>query len=262
MSEAALHIVVGHSAGGCLRQAVRQARLKAQVIAIGDDFSIGPIDPPDPKLRAAWAERELGFTPDEGSWVAKASTFSDSALSASGPRVIWVMRRAAHEYAGFLELLWRLGDEAVEVVDLTDVEIEWGNGTREPLRSTGELHPDRIRENALWNRATPLAPAVRARYREMWRKLRAENAPFRVVADQDLVSAPISFFDELLMSCAGTEWQKTAHVLGDAISKYDGSVGDLVLLGRVRSLVAAGSLEARGDLSATRSSELRLPPQG
>ena len=260
MSEATLHIVIGDSAGGSLRQALKAAGQKAQVIAICDDLSFGPIDPPNPELRATWAERELGFTNDEGRWLAEAAAFWASALSASGRRMIWVARRSAYEYAGFLELLWRLGDKPCEVVDLTDIEIDWRDGTRSPLRGTGELHADHIRENALWDRAAPLAPAARERYREMWRKLRAENAPFRIVADQDLVSAPISFFDELLLSCTGTEWQKTACVIGEAIAKYEASVGDLVLLGRIRALVAAGSLEARGDLSAMRSSELRLPP--
>jgi hypothetical protein len=30
------------------------------------------------------------------------------------------------EYAGFLEWLWRLGDEPCEVVDLTEVKISYG----------------------------------------------------------------------------------------------------------------------------------------
>jgi uncharacterized protein DUF3658/uncharacterized protein DUF1835 len=260
MSEATLHIVIGDSAAGSLRQALRQSGQAAEIIALRDDLSIGPIDPPDPERRAAWARQELGFTDADNRSLTGATAFWGRALSASGQRVIWVTRRAAHEYAGFLELLWRLGDEAYEVVDLTDVEIDWRGGTRSPLRSMGELPPDRIREGAFWDRAAPLAAAARERYREMWRKLRAENAPFRVVADQDLVSAPISFFDDLLLSCAGTRWQKTARVIGAALAKSEASVGDLVLLGRTRALVAAGSLEARGDLSAMRHSELRLPP--
>jgi len=262
MSEAVAHIVIGDSAGGSLRKALGEAGQDAEVIVIRDDLSIGPIDPPDAKLRIAWVRQELSFPQEECRWLAKATAFWDSALSASGRRVIWVVRRAAHEYAGFLELLWRLGDEPCEVIDLTDLNMVWRDGTRSSILSMGELHHNRIRENAFWDRATPLAPTARARYREMWRKLRAENAPFRVVADQDLVSAPISFFDELLLSCTGTDWQKTARVIGDAIGKYEGRVGDLVLLGRVRTLVAAGALEARGDLSAMRSSKLRLPPKG
>ena len=259
MSETTLHVVIGDSVGGSLRQAFKQVGHKAGVVAIRDDLSFGPINPPDPELRAAWARRELHLGAQETRWPADASW--GTALSASGRRVVWVTRRAAHEYAGFLELLWRLGDEACEVVDLTDVEVERRDGTLAFLRSTGELSPDRIREGASWDRAAPLAPAARERYREMWRRLRAENAPFRVVAGQDLVSAPISFFDELLLSCAGTEWQKTARVIGAALLKSEASVGDVVLLGRLRTLAAAGSLEARGDLSKMRSSEVRLPPK-
>jgi hypothetical protein len=218
MSDAVVHIVIGDSAGGSLRKALRGAGQDAEVIVIRDDLSIGPIDPPDTKLRIAWVRQELGFPREECRWMAKATVFWDTALSAAERRVIWVVRRAAPEYAGFLEFLSRLGDAPCEVVDLTDLDMVWRDGTRSPILSMGELHYNHIRENAFWDRAAPLAPAARARYREMWRKLRAENAPFRIVADQDLVSAPISFFDELLLSCTGTKWQKSARVIGDAIA--------------------------------------------
>jgi len=126
------------------------------------------------------------------------------------------------------------------------------------LLGLGQLSPGYVRENALWGRATELAPALGARYRESWRRLRAENAPFRIVKDLKLVSAPITVHDDVLLACAGARWRKSARVVGEALASGHGHVSDVVLFGRLRRLVEGGKLEARGDLSVARSSEVRL----
>jgi uncharacterized protein DUF3658 len=94
--------------------------------------------------------------------------------------------------------------------------------------------------------------------------LKAENAPLRILSDGELVSAPISHFDPLLLSCATAEWKKSAKIIGEAIceSWIEGmQTGDLVLIGRARVLVAAGRLECRGDVFDIHRSELRLPAE-
>ena len=256
-----LHAVFGDSAGGTLRQALRLASRKERIIVFCDDLSFGPIDPPDPIDRMAWAGREFAF-PRDAALAKRVGTFWDTALAATGRRVVWVSRRSAHEYAGFLEWIWRLAAEPFEVVDLTDVEIAWISDKSAPVTSLGVVRPDLVRDHALWDHAAPLKAAAHKRYREMWRKLRAENAPFRVVAGDDLVSAPITVHDELLLSGATREWRKTARVVGEAIGvAWDRGVevSDLVASGRIRALAAAGRLEAQGDLAKMRFSEVRLP---
>ena len=259
----ALHVAFGESAGGSLRQALHGARRKDRIIVCPENLSFGPIDL-KPSARMAWTERELGLrcaASHRAAFVKRCNAFWDKALSRAR-RVVWVSRRSASEYAGFLEVVWRFGDESFEVVDLTDIEIAWPDEKPAPLLSLGELNPDRLRENALWDRAAPLGTAARDRYREMWRVLRAENAPFRIVAGDDLISAPITVYDELLLSCATDEWRSAAYIIGDTfgVTRDRGlDVGDLVLLGRVRALVAAGRLELQGNLSEMRFGKVRLP---
>jgi hypothetical protein len=67
-----LHIVFGESAGGALRLALRQADRDDELLSFNDDLSFGPIDPPNPIVRAAWARTELYF-PD-----ATTATLADS----------------------------------------------------------------------------------------------------------------------------------------------------------------------------------------
>jgi hypothetical protein len=69
--------------------------------------------------------------------------------------------------------------------------------------------------------------------------------------------------DDLIVSVAGTHWQKMAMIVARTMRTY----GHLELApetigARVESLVAAGRLEAQGDLSSWRHSEARLPHDG
>jgi hypothetical protein len=96
----------------------------------------------------------------------------------------------------------------------------------------------------------------------MWARLRAENAPLRVISSQGLVSAPITFFDPVLLSCATDKWQRVARIVGEALVKdmEDGLLqyGDLLLSARVQALVEAGGLESSGDLRDIQRCEVRL----
>src|SRR5262249_26266458 len=176
-------------------------------------------------------------------------------------RVAWMSRRSAPEYCGFLEWLWRLGDLPCEVIDLTDMPV----GGRRRAFLLGLLEADEIASNRLWDRAVPLDVAGRERHRDLWHRLQAENAPLRVVDADGLHSAPITFFDQQLLSFAKVSWQKPARIIGEVLAEWVGSpmepyfqAGDGILADRVFALVEAGVLEGRGDLTDIRQSEVRL----
>jgi len=265
MAASTLHIVFNSSAAAGLRDALRQAGRDERVVGLSDCLSFGPINPPDPELRREWVETELDYAGWENV-VSEATSFWSAALATSSRRVAWLSRRSAQEYAGFLEWLWRLDEEPIEVVDLTDVTVA-GNGAglteRHFAISLGTLPPHKILQYELLDRTETLTAVLRAQYRELWGRLRTENAPLRILSEGELVSAPLSFFDPLLLSCSTPEWQKAARVIGEALSEFwETSVlqtGDLVLCARARALAGAGRLEFRGDLSNIQNSELRLP---
>jgi hypothetical protein len=255
-----LHIVFNSSAAASLRDALRQAGRDERVVSLSDCLSFGPINPPDPELRRKWVEEELDYTGWEE--VIGETSFWREALSISHRKIAWLSRRSAQEYAGFLEWLWRLDEEPIEVVDLTDVMVAGKTGRHFAI-SLGMLPPHKIIENELLNRTETLTVPLRVQYRELWRRLRTENAPLRILSEGELVSAPLSLFDPLLLSCATPEWQKAARVIGEALSDFWKTsvlqTGDLVLCSRARALAGAGRLEFRGDLSDIQNSELRLP---
>ncbi|HXU57947.1 MAG TPA: DUF3658 domain-containing protein [Verrucomicrobiae bacterium] len=186
----------------------------------------------------------------------------EAALSAPGRRIAWVSRHMPHEYCGFLEWLWRLGDEPCEIVDLHDVKFDWhlrdGTIWRQPVPSLGSILPEHIRDNAFGDLAHPLTGARRRRYQESWSKLRHENAPLRVLKGNALVSAPISHYDEFILSHTKTGFLKVARILGSSFGLGPHYKACLYLFhGRIHKLVDAGILEAEGNIAQMRFSEVR-----
>jgi hypothetical protein len=68
--------------------------------------------------------------------------------------------------------------------------------------------------------------------------------------------------DQVIMSLTSAKWQKVAMVLARSLTQLEDE-GVHILAGRIAAriefLVLAGHLEAQGDLSSSRHSEIRLP---
>jgi hypothetical protein len=267
MTRATLHFVFAPSGAASLAEAFERAGRDDQVVTFFDDLSFGPIDPPDSILRANWVETELGRTGwDE--MTTESERGWEAALSPGPRKLAWLTRRSAMEYAGFLEWLWRLGDLPCEVVDLSEIEIPCRPEHR-PRRprlamSLGMLHSDTIANHKLWDLAEPLPITDRRRYYDLWQQLRSENAPLRVCDSDKLASAPISYFDSILMSYVTEDWQKVAKVVGSTIaSQMDDWIvqsGDMFLAARINALAKSGRLEIQGKSALEiLYSEARLP---
>ena len=173
----------------------------------------------------------------------------------------------AREYAGFLEWLWRLGDAPCEVVDLSEVKVSYRpeHGPPRPPRlaiSLGMLHHDKICDDKPWNLAEPLQTSARREYLDLWQQLRSENARLRVIDGGKLVSAPISFFDTVLMSYVTDDWQKVSRIVGPAMVCHMDvrQTDDMILAARLNALAEGGLLEIRGESALEiLHSEVRLP---
>lgn len=268
MAMPTLHVVFNMSAAPDLAEALALVGRADRVVAFPDNLSFGPIGPPDPTLRVAWGEAELGLVGWE-ELAAKTQEFWDAALAGDVRCVAWMSRRSAQDYAGFLEFVWRLGDRPCDVVDLTETMVARRNenGLASPsylALSLALLPAYQIIDSKLFDLARPLAPQDRAIYHATWQKLRAENAPLRIVsADLALTSVPISYFDAELLSHVTERWQKVAMVVGKTMMNVWNdpilNLSDLVLASRIRTLAAAGYVEAKGDLTRMGFSEIRLP---
>ena len=260
------HVVFGHSAAKDLRDALAEAGKDDNVLAFPDNLSLGPINPPSWHDRAQWMSNELLYEARDLS--AETEAFWTAALAPGTGPVAWMSRRSAHDYANFLEWLWRLQEVPCKIIDLTEVKFlsrsPDGDGQAWWFVVSLALIPSKtIRERGLWDYAVPLSEGDRQHYRRLWGRLKEENAPLRIIRDGELASASIDAFDQTIMPCVQAEWRKISRVVGEVLYTYiedeRQQVGDRVLHARIRALVAGGLLEGRGDLSSLRAGEVRLP---
>lgn len=255
-----LHIAPGDSAGGSLRHALASAGRDEGVLAFRDDLSCGPIAAEEPALREDWwSFEEEGLIGDSliAFWAAVEAT--------SDRLVVWFSRHSAREFAFFLSWCERMGDRPYEVIDVTGrclpyLDPDGCSRITPPLKAVGVTPTEAL--PALFGTERALTSQERGEFRAAWRNLKSEDAHFRVVTDEGLVSAPDDHFDECLLGCASTDWQRMARVVGNGLyrtSEQFHQVGDMMLHERLIALIERGGLVADGDPVDMRTCRVRLP---
>lgn len=255
-----IHVVFELSAAYSVRQALGIIGRKEDVFGFSDNLSCGMINAPTLEERQESVATVTGYDLDD--MVDGAELFWASVTSREVMPVVWVFRGDAAHHAGFLEFVRRIGDQPFCVIDVTGVEVVGPRGPFSP-KSLSSMNPTQIIAAGLVEPPKTLSAEEIDRYRTTWAGLMHENAPFRVVQDGELFSAPLTHFDEIILSRAPTEWQVAARLAANLLEmRHHGSFkqcpGDLVLWGRICALAEAGKLEIRGDGVAMRGSEVRL----
>jgi hypothetical protein len=258
-----LHVVFDVSAAHLVREGLALVGRGERVIGLLDNLSFGPVDSTDANRRRRQIESVFGF--DFEGVVETVDGFWAEATSSDTLPIAWVCRHNASEHAGFLEFIRRIADAPFEVVDATSVEFALRDGRRR-LTALYLATPEQIVETRLPDRRRELSPHEIEAYRETWRRLRTENAPLRVVDETGLVSAPITHYDDEILSCASDEWQKGARLVGTTmVTLWEAPLhqcpGDLILWSRVCALADAGVLELTGDRSKMGDSLVRRAPR-
>jgi Protein of unknown function/Domain of unknown function (DUF1835) len=265
-AENRLHVVFGTTALETLNEALRSAEGDEPVVAFPDNLSIGPINGEGGETRVAWMVREFGPAfAGLGNRPVELEAFWQALRAADATPVIWFTRRSAREYSGFLELAWTLGERPYQVVDFTGVDfvkrLHQGPGKLRIYLGLGEMRP--VEAAGLLGSAQVPSSGQRDDYRQIWSRLREEDAALRVLTDGGLASEPVSFFDDALLKATPASWQTIAKTIGEIWGwSFDDNVftiSEMVLAGRIRTLVSLGSLECRGDVDDIRAGEIRRP---
>ena len=236
-----IHIAPGDSAGGELRQALQLAGRDDEVLSFPDDLSCGPIDTNEPSARANWwGQFRDGPAPEDD-----LREFWERASALGLRRVLWFGRHSALELAFFLAWTERLGDLPCEVIDVTE---SGPTVLSRPIEAVSIVPPEALK--LLFGTERPMTRREIDESRRRWQRLQSENAPFRVVTESGLISAPADYFDPLLLSHATSDWQEIIYVVGHTLgasSEPYFQVGDLMLRARVVALVNEGRLLVDGD---------------
>jgi hypothetical protein len=255
-----LHVTPTDSAGGSLIQALRDAGRDDEVLPFRDDLSCGPIASDDAAARAEWWSDHY----DRPEVEENLQSFWRGVTEFEGRLVVWFARHAALELAFFLALTDRLGERSFYLIDVTGRRfpfrrLDGSTVMGQPAQAVSIVQPQSLQ--SLLGTEQPITAEEQQKGREAWRRLRRENAPFRVVTEAGLVSAPIDYFDASLLAQATVEWQKVARVVGNTMgynSEPYFQVYELMLQARVAALVGEGKLMAEGD-PWDMASRIRLP---
>ncbi len=243
--ESRLHVLFNRSARGSLKQALALVGRADIAVAPYDDFSFGPIASDDAEMRGRWTEEMLGYSGWEENLEDSLPVLTASA-EARVPPIAWIAPDDARCVAGFLWWLSHQGDRDCLVLEVPNLSL---------------LGPEELL--AYLDKAQPLTAEKRAEWLAVWARLKAENAPLRVLSDQGLISAPIEYFDAALLNHATPEWQPMSLIVATVLTEFHDSgryqAGDLVLVARLATLAEAGTLEWRGDPSVMPGCSLRLP---
>ena len=239
-----MHVAPDNWRAGSLKQALRIAGHQQEVLSFNDDLSCGPIAWGTARERVAWWSHIHAPLQEED-----LTMFWHRIETADERLVLWFGRHSASELAFFLALADRLGDRPYDVV-----EISQPGGAVELVPSY--LLP------ALIETAHPISPQEAADAGQLWQRLRAQNAPFRIVTSAGLASAPIDHFNSSILGQAAKEWSSAARVIGSTMAHNCEpyvQVGDAILLARLVALVEEGKLLADGDPWNMRACRVRLP---
>jgi hypothetical protein len=248
MSEPRLHVTFDSTSADSIREALAACgRGDEEIVFSLDGFNFGPIEPDDAHTRSRWLDTELGpFDHDQYATVAPSSEpVLQASLAARQAPIVWLSRSDAHSVAGFLWWLSHIGKQDVLLIEASAF----------PLVPPAEIP-------AFFGKERALPDAERAEHIARWGRLKAENAPLRILTEDGLVSAPIEVFDASLLKHVRPEWRKMARVIGGFLGYQTEEpfwqTGDFVLASRLRTLAKAGAVEWQGNLNDIRHGEVRL----
>lgn len=254
-----LHVVPSDSAAGSLRRAICASGRTDNVIGFLDDLSCGPIASDDSLTRSAWWASVQDR--DEGSGF---TTFWKRISSTRDRLIVWFSRHSAAEHAFYLSLAYRLGDRPYDIIDVTGMQIPitlagGQRGLSSPKQAVSLIPDDELA--SLFGAERAVTSQEREDAARCWSNLKSENAPFRIVTQTGLVSAPDTIFDDLLLEQATKKWRRVSRLIGDTMGHNMEpfiQTGDVMLRTRVVALVSEGKLIADGDPSDIRRCHVRL----
>jgi hypothetical protein len=229
------------------------------VLPYRDDLSCGPIDRDEPSAREAWWDQFY----DASDVAATLGGFWERVAATNQRLVVWFGRHSARELAFFLAWVDRLGERPYQIIDVTGRQLPFKqrDGSFDLRRAAYVSIVPHEALRSLLGSERSITLEEQREISGVWRKLRVENAPFRIVTEAGLASAPLDHFDPWILHQAAAEWRPMARVvggtMGDNCEPYF-QVGDLMLQARVVSLVAEGKLLAEGDPWEMRSCRIRL----
>lgn len=267
-----LHVVFNEVEVGLLQEVMQlDATLEGPLELIRDDYAVGPLEGLDTEQgqqsRKHWWKELLSDSPygtDVADQVNDLEAVAAIArnLDQEPEQECWIwMGQNQHDVSGYFWLISQLRAYQGRVMVLYMNNLPF-------LNEKGQLfYPSFLSEirPAEFLKAKKLARPVTLSEFEIdpdeWKKLCQENGMVRwLEGGKKLVSKEISCYDQEIRRFVGGDWQKSNRLLHQLQSRMKNRTGDVFLISRIRSLLRAGVLEAKGSPDAPwKDLEFRQP---
>ena len=248
-----IHLVLGGSAGGCVRAAVVTYSLTGRVHVFDDDLSHGPLN--DKQARLAYFRalyQNYGQLPEDPvPSLADLDSLSVHLAQDPTPEIcIWAGENASERT--FLEMACH------SLRHFKGPVTRVGKTGLKSLPYIGPQTPTLLA--SLFNKREAVDSMTRAALSSDFLRLRDSGATLRKWEADEIVDVPADYYESLLLTCCSKDWLSAARVVGTAMGRCDENnlLGDVFLSGRLQHLIAEGLIEASGPQESLRDYDVRL----
>lgn len=267
-----IHIVFNTADVAVLQQAIElDETLQGEIREIKDDYAVGPLaDLFSAEGRAArndWWRSVLAGGDYDG--LVENGTVNDEAVVASlieslekdPNECLWIWAaQNKHDVSGYYWLMSQLKDYQSRVFILYLNNLPFIN------EKGAIFYPDwlSVIPPKEFMKAKKLARPITLSEFEVdpdeWKKLSSENKMVRILeGGKKLAQFDEDFYDADLKKFISGDFQKASKVINQFLSKNKQTTGDAFILWRLKELVAAGVIEAQGELKGMKDFEVKMP---
>ena len=256
-----LHTCFNYSTAGSLRQTLKALGRDEFVLAHHDNLAAGPITDVTGDERKSWFLSSMNFA--DGSerefWDNSVKFWQQVVAAQNDGLMVWLSRRCSLEVAWFSHLMSILRIETrFQIADFTN-EFQLPDKKGKLVfsaASLGWLNPKKLERGFAIAREVIVSDF--SSDISNWKLLQSENAPLRVFKELHLVSAPVNYFDSIILKYATREWQPAAYIVGKCLIDEENQpntveVSDIWLFDRLWHLVDVGFLETEDEPSSPKS---------
>lgn len=243
------------------------------IIEIKDDFAVGPLDdiytPEGIGKRKQWWREVLAGGDYEG--LVDDSTIDDNktvstlidALQNNPDKVVWIWAAPnKHDVSGYYWLISQLKEfhERIYILFLNNLPFINEKGQLFYPVNLFDIPPKEFVKARKMARLVSLAGFDTDT--EEWNRLGLENKGVRLLeGGKKLIQHDYSFYDGELINVIGTDWIKVNKLMHKFYTKAKHTTGDAYLLWRLKQLIVAGKLDARGEIRSMKEFEVRVSSQ-
>lgn len=261
------HVVVGDVVAGSLKAAFEiepSNENRGEIRSFRDDLSVGRID----RLMEVFEDRIDCFAR-----MAKGTDFGRYLEDHLGPDMEEIYGQTLEFDDDDRIVIWHSGIVADQValryfaerfkgrdlweMNLTKQKLVDSRGAEVHPRALGECPPEQLLEAAAGIEA--LSAEHLKQLRREWADLCEGVSTLRIFKNDRVVQVEESFYDRQLVALLTDKFQSAARVVGSLMGRSDQIVSDLFLNYRLRQLIEAGAVEARGSFQALHNYEVRMP---